>query len=199
MNILHIISSPQGDASISQKLGDAVVAKLSEANPLAAVTENNVAVNPYLHLDAAQIKAIRSPKDQLTKGELALLTRSDAAVAELFAADIIVISMPFFNFGIPSALKTWLDNVIRAGVTFSYTADGPLGLVTGKKVYLAIASGGIYSQGPMQPYDHAVPYLRSVLGFIGITDIEVVRAEGIGVPALRETALEKGIAEISVY
>lgn len=198
MNILHIISSPQAETSISQKLGKAVVAKLKQANPDATVTENNVAEHPYPHLDAAQIKAIRSPKDQLTTEEVSLLTRSDAAVAELFAADIIVISLPFFNFGIPSSLKTWLDNVVRAGVTFSYTADGPLGLLTGKKVYVAVASGGVYSQGPMQQYDHAVPYLRSVLGFVGITDVEVVRAEGIGIPALRDAALEKGIAEIAV-
>lgn len=198
MNILHIISSPQGEISISQKLGEAVVTKLKQANPDATVTENNVAQHPYPHLDPAQIKAIRSPKDQLTAEQLNLLKRSDAAVAELFAADVIVISMPFYNFGIPSALKTWLDNVIRAGVTFSYTADGPLGLVTNKKVYLAVASGGIYSAGPMQQYDHAVPYLRSVLGFIGITDVEVVRAEGIGIPALRDAALEKGIAAIAM-
>lgn len=198
MNILHIISSPQGDASISIKLGDAIVAKLAEANPEATVTENNVAENPFPHLDASQIKALRSPKDQLTEEDKTLLTRSDAAVAQLFAADAIVISMPLYNFGIPSSLKTWLDNVIRAGVTFSYTPDGPLGLLANKKVYIAVASGGIYSQGPMQQYDHAVPHLRSVLGFMGLTDVEIIRAEGIGVPALRETALDKAITSIAV-
>jgi FMN-dependent NADH-azoreductase len=113
-------------------------------------------------------------------------------------ADTIIISLPLFNFGIPSVLKTWLDHIVRAGVTFNYTADGPLGLVTGKKLYIALASGGVYSQGPMQAYDHAVPYLTSVLNFIGITDISVVRAEGTGIPALKDIALEKAMAEIMV-
>lgn len=198
MNILHIITSPHAGESVSLKLGNAIVDRLKAANPQAAVTVNNIAENPFPHLDTPTVKAIRTPKDQLTEEQKALLQRSDAAVEELFAADAIVISMPFFNFGIPSVLKTWLDNIIRAGITFSYTPDGPLGLLTGKKVYIALASGGVYSQGPMQQYDHAVPYLRNVLGFIGLTDVEVVRAEGIGIPALKETALEKAMAGIPV-
>lgn len=198
MKILHIISSPQGDQSISRKLGKAISEKLLEAHPGADVTETDLTENPYPHLNAARIKAIRAPKDQQTEEDKVLLTRSDAAVNQLFAADIIVISMPLFNFGVPSPLKTWLDNVVRAGATFSYTPNGPVGLLTGKKVYIALASGGVYSQGPMQQHDHAVPYLRSVLGFMGITDIEVARAEGIGIPELRETALEKAIEEIAM-
>jgi FMN-dependent NADH-azoreductase len=111
-------------------------------------------------------------------------------------ADMIVIGAPLYNFGISSALKAWIDHIARAGLTFHYTEHGSEGLVKGKKVYLAIAMGGVYSEGPMQAYDFVTPYLKAVLGFIGMTDITVFRAEGTAIPGLKETALEKAIAAI---
>lgn len=116
----------------------------------------------------------------------------------MFEADIIVIGVPIYNFNIPSALKAWLDHLVRAGKTFSYQTGRPEGLVKDKKVYLAIASGGVYSDGPMKSYDFAEPYLRAVLGFIGITDITTFRVEGTNVPDLKETALQKGIESVVI-
>lgn len=197
-NILHISTSPHGNDSFSIKLGNAIASQLTEAYPEAEVTLLDLTDNPFPHLDPVLVKAVRTKEEEQTDDQKKLLERGNAAIAQLKEADIVIISLPLFNFGIPSVLKTWLDNVVRGGVTFTYTPEGPVGLLSGKKVYIALASGGVYSQGPMQGYDHAVPYLKDVLGFIGITDISVVRAEGIGIPTLRELALEKAIEEVVV-
>jgi FMN-dependent NADH-azoreductase len=197
-NILHISTSPNGQNSFSIRLGNAIAKQLTEVYPESVVAVTDLTENPFPHLDTARVKAIRTRTEDLTPEDRLLLERSDEAIKAIMEADTIIISLPLFNFGIPSVLKTWLDHIVRAGVTFNYTADGPLGLVTGKKLYIALASGGVYSQGPMQAYDHAVPYLTSVLNFIGITDISVVRAEGTGIPALKDIALEKAMAEIMV-
>ena len=105
-------------------------------------------------------------------------------------ADVLVIGVPMYNFSVPSTLKAWIDHIMRAGVTFKYDEKGPKGLVQGKKVYLAVASGGIYSEGPMKAYDFVTPYLQTVLGFIGLTDITIIRAEGTSIPDKKEFALE---------
>lgn len=197
-NILHVISSPRGDESISIKLGNSITNQIASTFPGSSVTKIDLNVNPYPHLFEEQINAMRSPAATHTEAQKALVKRSDEAIAQLFAADTIVISLPLYNFSIPSTLKSWLDNILRAGHTFSYSAEGPKGLVTDKKVYIALASGNVYSQGPYQAYDHAVPYLKSALGFIGITDIEVVRAEGTAIAGVMENALEKAIGSIAV-
>lgn len=197
-NILHIVTSPRGEESISLKLGNALVSQISETFPGAATTELNLAENPFPHLTGEQIKALRTPQHLHTEADKALTKSSDDAIAQLQDSDIIVISIPMYNFGIPSNLKSWLDLVLRAGKTFSYGANGPEGLVTGKKVYLALATGGVYSDGPATAMDFIVPYLRAALGFIGITDITVSRAEGIGVPALQAQALDKAIEAFAV-
>ncbi|MDB5756261.1 MAG: FMN-dependent NADH-azoreductase, partial [Massilia sp.] len=116
---------------------------------------------------------------------------SDALVDELLAADVIVIGAPMYNFSVSSTLKAWIDHVARAGRTFEYGATGPVGLVTGKKVFIVTAAGGVYSEGPSQAYDFLGTYLRSVLGFIGMTDITFVRAEGL---AMGEAALADSLA-----
>lgn len=183
---------------MSIKLGNAIVDQLQEAYPGAVTKYVDLVENPFPHLDPALVKAIRTKQEDLTDEQKVLLQRSDAAVKDVMDADAIVIGIPFYNFGIPSVIKAWLDHVVRAGVTFRYGENGPVGLVQGKKVYLAVASGGVYSEGPMQAYDHAVPYLKSVLGFIGVSDFSVVRAEGMGIPALRDNALEKAMAEFAV-
>lgn len=113
-------------------------------------------------------------------------------------ADYLVVGSPFYNFSIYSALKAWIDHIVRAGVTFRYTENGPEGLVKGKKVYIAMASGGVYSDGPAQAYDFNGPYLKHVFGLIGMTDLKIIRAEGIKIPNLGEHALENAIAIISL-
>jgi FMN-dependent NADH-azoreductase len=122
--------------------------------------------------DAAMLSALVAPEPS------AASALSDALVAELLAADCLVIATPLWNFGIPAALKAWIDLVVRAGKTFQYTADGVTGLAQGKRAYVLVASGGVFSEGPWAEWDGAVPYLRRILGFIGITEVEVIRIEG---------------------
>lgn len=197
-NILHISTSPNGSNSFSIRLGNAIVQQLTEAYPGSELKTTDLTADPFPHLDPVLVKAIRTKEEEQTPSDKILLQRSNEAINDIMKADTIIISLPLFNFGIPSVLKTWLDHVVRAGATFKYSPDGPVGLVTGKKLYIALASGGVYSQGPMQAYDHAVPYLKSVLNFIGITDIKVIRAEGTGIPALKEEALNKAMNEVEV-
>ncbi|MCX3264501.1 FMN-dependent NADH-azoreductase [Pedobacter agri] len=196
--ILHIISSPRGGASVSIQLGNAVVSKIQETYPESIVKEKNLAQHPFPHLEEVHLNAFFTPAESRSAENLAAIQHSDEAIAELQEADIIVIGVPFYNFGVPSTLKAWVDHIARAGVTFQYTEQGPQGLITGKKVYLAVASGGIYSDGPMQAYDFATPYLKGVLGFLGMTDVTVFRAEGASIPVVKDTALEKGIESILI-
>lgn len=194
-NILHVISSPSGENSISIKLGNAIIEKLVAEYPGSNVTEINVAKDPFPHLGENLIKATRSsaaPSDDEA------LVRSNKAVQQVKDADIIVIGVPLFNFTIPSTLKAWLDNVVRPGVAFTYSEKGVQGLITDKQVYLAVASGAIYSEGPMKDFDFAAPYLEKVLNFIGVTDITTVRAEGVNMPNLKDIALQKAIDSIAV-
>ncbi|WP_316807339.1 FMN-dependent NADH-azoreductase [Pedobacter agri] len=196
--ILHIISSPRAGASVSIQLGNAVVSKIQETYPGSIVKEKNLAQNLFPHLEEAHLNAFFTPAEKRSAENIAAIQHSDEAIAELQEADIIVIGVPFYNFGVPSTLKAWVDHIARAGVTFQYTDQGPQGLITGKKVYLAVASGGIYSDGPMQAYDFATPYLKGVLGFLGMNDVTVFRAEGASIPVVKDTALEKGIESILI-
>jgi FMN-dependent NADH-azoreductase len=195
-NILYISSSATGENSFSLPLGKAIVEKLQLANPDNKLVEHNLLRNPLPHITETHLTAFATPAGQRSPElqEAALL--SDKAIAELMKADIVVIGAPLYNFGIPSALKAWVDHIARVDLTFRYTEQGPEGLVKGKKVYLAIATGGVYSEGPMQAYDFVTPYLKAVLGFMGMTDITVFRAEGTAIPGLKEKALKKAIAAI---
>jgi len=197
-NILHIITSPRASESVSIQLGNAIVKQLQDTFPGSAVATLNLATHPLPHLDELTITALRTPADQQTTIQKEALTASDAAIAQLLDADILVIGVPLYNFGIPSNLKSWLDHIIRAGKTFSYTAEGPKGLVEGKKVYMAFSSGAVYSEGPYKDFDFATPYVTTALGWIGITDVTAVRAEGLGIPGVKETALEKAIEAFAV-
>lgn len=197
-NILHVITSPRGNESFSIKLGNAVVQQLTGSNVGSSVTELNLVNDPFPHLDEAQIRALRTPENQLDVIQKSLLKRSDAAVAQLVKADAIVIGVPLFNFGIPSSLKSWIDNILRAGHTFSYGENGPIGLLNGKKVYIALATGGVYSEGPAKSPDFVVPYLSAVLGFIGLDDVSIVRAEGTAMSHLQEKSLKKAIDSIVI-
>ncbi len=194
--ILHVISSPRGNDSFSIKLGNAIVEKIQNTYPGSTVKENNVVDLKFPHLEERHLTSFFTPPEQRTESQKIALEHSDAAIAELMDADIIVIGSPMYNYGIHSALKAWLDHVVRVGVTFKYSAEGLEGLVKDKKVYIAQSSGGVYSEGPMQSYDFATPYLKTVLGHIGLTDVTVFRAEGTSMPGIQDTALEKGINSI---
>jgi len=196
--VLHLISSPRGEASYSIQLGNAIVEKIKEQYPNSSVTTTNLVEQHFPHLEESHITSFFTPAENHTAQQKEAIHHSDDAIKALKEADIIVIGAPMYNFTIHSTLKAWLDHVSRAGVTFSYSEKGPEGLVKGKKVYLAVASGGVYSEGPMQSYDFIVPYLKTILGFLGITDISVVRIEGTSVPGIKEHAMEKAIESIVV-
>ncbi|WP_256004033.1 FMN-dependent NADH-azoreductase [Pedobacter deserti] len=196
--ILHLTSSPRHEASVSISLGKAIVEQLQQRYPESRVEEVDLLQRNIPHLNAQHLQSFFTPTEQLTAADQEAIRHSDNAISQLTAADLIVIGAPMYNFTIHSSLKAWIDHITRAGKTFKYGEHGPEGLVKNKKVYLAVASGGVYTEGPYQPYDFAVPYLKSMLGFLGMTDVTVYRAEGINIPGMQEHALEKAVAEISV-
>jgi len=195
-NILHIISSPRSDASYSIKLGNAVIEKLTAAYPGSMVHTRHLVEDNFPHLEQSQITSFFTPAESRTASNLAAIRQSDEAIREITDADILVIGAPMYNYTIHSSLKAWLDHIVRAGETFRYDANGLEGLVKNKKAYIAVATGGVYSEGPMQGHDFVVPYLKTILAHIGITDVSVVRVEGTAVPALQDGALERGIMSI---
>ena len=197
--ILNIVSSAKGKDSFSIKLSNAILEKLKSAYPDSKVITNNLSKNPLPHLEEVHIASFYTPQDMRTEEHKEAIKHSDQAIKELMEADIIVIGVPLYNFGIPSTLKVWIDHIARAGVTFTYANGFPEGLVLNKKVYLAISSGGVYSEGPMKSYDFTEPYLRAVLGFIGMKDIATFRVEGTVVPNLKDTAWSKALDSVNTY
>jgi FMN-dependent NADH-azoreductase len=183
MNILQVNSSARGDASISTRLARELVARL--ATPGAAVAVRDLRLNPHPVLDEAALDALFTPAQQRTPEQAARVALDDALIAEIQGADVVVLGVPMINFGIPVQLKNWIDAISRAKVTFQYTANGPEGLLKGKKVYAVLTRGGKYRGSPA---DSQVPYLRQVLGFLGMTDIEFVYAEGLAMGADAEAA-----------
>ena len=178
MNILHIdASASDAAASHSRRLSAELVAKLKAANPGATVTYRDVVVDRLPHVDMT-IRQAWMPEGEKDPALAATMARSKELVGELKAADILVIGSPMYNFTVPSTLKAWIDHVSIAGQTFKYTPAGPQGLLTGK-AYLALSSGGIYSQGPSAANEHLATYLTAILRFLGFSEVEVVRAEGV--------------------
>ncbi|UII29029.1 NAD(P)H-dependent oxidoreductase [Fulvivirga maritima] len=196
--VLRIKSSFRGDEAFSTKLGDTIVAKLKEQDPEISVVERDIAKKDFPHIDGEIVGAIFTPAEDRTEEQQEHAQISDEAIAEVMDADIIVIDAPLYNFGVPSTLKAWIDHITKAGVTFRYTDAGPEGLVKGKKVYIAMASGGVYSQGDMVAFDFVAPYLKTILAFMGMDDVTIFRVEGTAVPELKESALENGINSVSV-
>ena len=198
MKILQLISSPRGAASYSTQLANGMVEKLVAANPGSSVKVHDLTNTPFPHLEEAHLQSFFTPAEGRSPEQQAAVRHSEEAIAELMDADIIVIGAPLYNFGISSTLKAWIDHISRAGITFSYASGTPVGLVTGKKIYVAMSSGAVYSEGPMTSYDFVAPYLRTILGFLGMTDVTVVRVEGTNIPALKEGALVKALDSVSL-
>lgn len=178
MNILHIDASAS-DASTShtRRLSRDLVERLTAANPGATVTYRDVVADQLPHVDMT-IREAWTSEDAANSALAATAERSKKLVEELKAADVVVVGSPMYNFSVPSTLKAWIDHVSIAGQTFRYTAEGPRGLLTGK-AYLVLSSGGVYSQGAFAPNDHLSTYLEAIFRFLGIDDIQVIRAEGI--------------------
>ncbi|WP_395517186.1 FMN-dependent NADH-azoreductase [Pseudorhizobium flavum] len=190
-SILLVTSSPRED-SLSTKVATEFVEKLKSRNPGETVIHRDLGQNPIAHLDTVTTSAIRKPAADRNAEEAAAAAESDELVAELLAADTVVLATGLINFNIYSTLKSWIDNVARAGMTFRYTAEGPEGLATGKKVYIVLSAAGIYSEGPAMGMNHAVPYLKTVLAFMGMTDVEVIYVEGT---AFGPEAFDKALAQ----
>ena len=198
MKIFHLTSSPRGEASISTKLSNAIVEKLIQANASSQVTTRNLATQPFPHLEASHITSFFTPAEQFTPELEEAAKNSEDAISQLMDTDVIVIGAPMYNFTIHTALKSWIDHIVRANKTFAFTENGAIGFVTGKKLYIGITSGGIFTEGPFKPYDFAEPYLRFIFSFIGITDITIYRAQGLNVPGIGETALQTAIDSIVI-
>lgn len=194
--ITHITSSTNGENSNSTQLGRAIIEKLHTQYPGSDLTTRDLVTHPSPHLSGAHLAAFFTPEDQQTPELTEIAAYSKTVIAELMETDVLVISVPMINFSIPSQLKSWIDQVARPGITFKYSENGPEGLVKGKKVYVAMASGALYSDGPYKAFDFIEPYLRAALGFIGITDITVFRVEGTKMPDLKDQALETAIEKI---
>jgi FMN-dependent NADH-azoreductase len=192
-NILYVNSSPRGSASYSNKVAQSVIRDLREKHPGTTLIERHLAQEPLAHIDDDFVTATRSADGPSTDRQRALLARSDALIDELLAADIVVIAAPMINFSVSSTLKSWFDYIARAGRTFSYSESGPKGLVTGKRVVIVSASGGIYS-GENAAFDFQVPWLCDMLAFLAMTDVEVIRVEGT---ALGPQAAEQALARAS--
>ena len=176
--LLHIDSSPR-TASVSNRLAAALVRRWQKRNPTGTVIHHNTTLEKIPYIDEAAIEAFFTPPNALTTAQKQLLGYSDKLVDELLAADVIVLGVPMWNLGIPASLKAWIDMIVRADRTFAFTERGikPL-LAPGKKVYVVSARGGAYPDGtPAKAFDQQEPYLRSILGFLGLTSIEFIYAE----------------------
>lgn len=197
-NILHLKSSLQGKDSYSIKLGNMIVDKVQEKYQGSILEELNLVDIGIPHLSPEVLRTFFTPGDKMSAEQKESIRLSDELVKQLLAADIIVIGAPLINFTIHSSLKAWIDHITRAGITFGYGENGPIGKVTGKKVYVAMSSGGIYSEGPGKANDFVAPYLKAFLGFLGMTDLSVFRAEGLKVPGVQEHAMQKAVESIVI-
>lgn len=171
-----LLTSPRGEASLSTKVAS-VLAQRFVAEKGATLQVRNLAAELVPHIDPAYTVGRFVPPEQRTPEQAKAAARAETSIDELQAADVLIIAASMINFGPSSTLKAWIDHVVWPGRTMVPTREGPKGLITGKKVYLVAASGGVYSSGPMMANDMLVPYLQQILGFIGMTDLETIRIE----------------------
>ena len=189
MNILQINASARREGANSTRIADTIVTRLQTNHPAATLKRRDLAETPHPVLDEAALGALFTPAEQRTLDQAARVALDDTLIAEVKAADILVLGVPMYNFGVPVQLKNWIDAIARNGVTFRYTENGPQGLLTDKKVYVALARGGRYRDTAA---DTQVPYLKTVLGFLGITDVHFIYAEGLN---MGPEAAEQGFAQ----
>ena len=185
--LLQINASIFSDAGTSSTLADEFVAGWKQRNPAATVIVRDFSKEPVPHLTAERFQAFITKPDARNAGQRAEAAYSDALIDELKRADVIVLGVPMYNFDVPSTLKAYFDHIARAGVTFRYTEKGPVGQLTGKKVYIFAARGGLYAG---KPHDTQSAYLKNFLGLLGMTDIEFVYAEGLAIsPASKDASV----------
>lgn len=190
--ILIIESSPRGAESASHRLTGKLRERLRALYPEARFLEHDLAKDDPPHLDYSTVKAIFTKDKAEAESLKEVLRLSDQLTEEVLSSDLLIIASPMWNFGLPSSLKAWIDHIVRPGKTFRYAGAGVEGLARGKKAILVLASGGVFTEGPWKSWDTVEPYLRQILGFIGITDVQTVRAEGTNIPALAPHAIPAG-------
>lgn len=194
MNILQINSSVRADASHSSRLANEVVRGLLANNPDARLNLRDLGRTPQPMLDESALLALFTPAEQRNAVQAARVALDDALIAEIQAADTLVLAAPMYNFAIPVQLKNWIDAISRAQVTFRYTANGPEGLLSGKKAYVVLTRGGVHRN---MPSDTQTPYLQTFLGFLGITDVAFVYAEGLAMgPDAEQAAFSAATQQI---
>ena len=195
--ILALTSSALAGESASSQLVGFAIDRLVAKDPTARVIVRDLGADHIPHLDADSAHALRTG-EAANPVQARALALSEALVGELRAADALVIGAPMYNFGITTTLKAWFDHVLRAGITFRYSEAGPEGLLTGKRALVVLSRGGLYSEGPAQAIDFQEPHLLHLLGFMGITDTTVVRAERLGFgPEVRAAAIAGAEAAIA--
>jgi len=186
-SVLHIDSSIFGEAGVSNQLGKTLIQELEKLDDSLSITHRDLSQTPVPHFDADTIGRLGAGEEPL----------ADTLIAELQAAELVIIGAPMYNFAIPSSLKAWFDHVARAGVTFKYTENGPVGLLTGKKVIVITSRGGVHRDSPT---DTQTPYLKTMLGFLGMDDVTFVYAEGLNLSGgVREEAIAKAEAALASY
>jgi FMN-dependent NADH-azoreductase len=192
MNLLHIDASVLGDHSVSRQVSAAIARRIAAANPGLTTTYRDLAAQPLAHLTGGHLAALQGAAPEALKDDVAA---GQAALDEFLAADTVVIGAPMYNFTLPTQLKAWIDRLLIAGKTFRYGPNGPEGLAGGKRVIVAISRGGFYGPGaPNAAAEHLESYLRTVFGFIGVTDLEFVAADGVQIgPEHRERALQSAL------
>lgn len=192
--LLQINASLFSNNGQSSRLSEQFVAAWREANPQGAVVQRDLAVDPVPHLDAQRFGAFISPQEQRTAEQQVIVDYSDTLIDELRNADVVVLGLPLYNYGVPSTLKAYFDHIARAGVTFRYTENGPVGLLSDKKVYIFAARGGMHAGTPR---DTQTGYVRDFLRFIGIDNVEFIYAEGLNMgEEHKQTALAAASASI---
>ena len=192
--LLQIKASLFSDNGQSSQLAERFVANWRKANPDGQVILRDLALEPVPHLDAARFGAFLAKPEDRTEEQAAVVAYSDELVSELKSADVIVLGLPMYNFGVPSMLKAYFDHIARAGVTFRYTEKGPVGLLGGKQAYVFAARGGLYVGTPK---DTQTPYVQTFLGFLGIEDVRFTYAEGLNIsPAVKVASLARASVEI---
>jgi FMN-dependent NADH-azoreductase len=194
MNILQVNSSARVDGSHSTRLANTLVDRLRAGRNGTTLTVRDLARSPQPALDEAALGALFTPAEQRTPEQAARVALDDALIAEIQAADVVVLGVPMYNFGVSTQLKNWIDAIARAKVTFTYTEKGPVGLLTDKKVYVVLTRGGLYRNTPA---DTQVPYLKTLFNFLGMTDVQFVYAEGLAMgPEAEQQALASARTQI---
>jgi FMN-dependent NADH-azoreductase len=198
--LLFVTSSILGENSKSRSLGSEFVAAWRRAHPGTSVVERHLLPESLPHYTGSALGAAVTPAEKRTPEQAEAAALADALIAEIEAAETIVLAVPMYNFSIPSTFKAWIDHVVRAGRTFRYGAAGAEGLLRGKRVFIIASRGGIYTEGPAKSMDFHEPYLRAVLGFIGLTDISFVYAEGLAMnPETASRALKTARATMQEF